>query len=413
MIPPGAPAPRTDLLLPFHGVLAQPLGRAGYYVLERRDADREVCQRGVIGALSLHGIETGHVLRHQRVGESDVRIHTRLLQERGGSVEPLLLAAPDLGSFQDCIDATVRRPPDLTLEIPEGGLQHLWACDPSWSADPPALPPVLLADGHHRLEAARRLHRAHPGAVADRLLALVVDHSRHPLTLASNHRVIPRLEIFRAVRTASRFARVEERLPGGTPAVPRPGTFLLTGGGRTWAVSAISPATIAGRLRSLPSEWVELSAAISDHVLIPLLCEDQGIETAPHYTSQRPEPQEVGLILPPPTWDQIWSGAASGRVMPPKSTCLGPAPLPGRIAGRAQFAGPRASPPARTAVSRWMITRAWCRSGATYPRRRCRAARCGRGRSRCRAPPEGSPRPPRRGPRPPPASRHARRRRRR
>jgi hypothetical protein len=189
---------------------------------------------------------------------------------------------------------------------------------------------VLLADGHHRLEAARRLHRAHAGAVADRLLALVVDHRLHPLTLAATHRVVPGLDVEQAARTASGIARVRAYAPGERPA-PRPGMFLLTGEGRAWGLSEISPAAMAGRLRFLPPEWVELPAAISDHVLIPALCEDQGLPPVPRYTSRRPGPEETGLILPPPTWDQIWSGAASGTGMPPKSTCLGPSPVPGQI----------------------------------------------------------------------------------
>jgi Protein of unknown function (DUF1015) len=330
VVPYGAPAPRTDLLLPFHGVLAEPLGRASYYVLERRDSAGAVEQRGVIGALSLHGVETGHVLRHQQVGESDVTLHTRLLQQRGGTIEPLLLAAPDLGSFQECVDDTIRGPAVQELTTPEGGVQRLWACAARWAENPPALPPVLLADGHHRLEAARRLHRAHPGAVADRLLALVVDHTHYPLTLSATHRVVPGLDVGKAVSAASRFARVAEQ-PPGTRRPPARGAFLLTGQGRSWGVSEISPAAMAGRLRFLPPEWVELPAAISDHVLIPMLCEDQGIAASPRFTSQYPEPAEVGLILPPPTWDQIWSGAANGTGMPPKSTCLGPAPIPGLV----------------------------------------------------------------------------------
>ncbi|MDT0343010.1 DUF1015 family protein [Streptomyces litchfieldiae] len=311
-------------------MLARPLGRAGYYVLERRDGAGRVEQRGVIGALSLHGVETGHVLRHQQVADADVRFQARLLQERGESIEPLVLAAPDLSAFQECIDQTVAGPPDQELATPEGGVQRLWACAAAWTAAPPALPPVLLADGHHRLEAARRLHRAHPGAVADRLLALVVDHRHYPLRLAATHRLVPGLDIERAVRSASRIARVNAHPPGVRP-LPRPGTFTLTGGGRAWDVSEISPATMAGRLRFLPPEWVELPAAISDHVLIPTLCEDQGIPSVPRFTSKYPGPGEAGLILPPPTWDQIWAGAASGTGMPPKSTSLGPVPVPGQI----------------------------------------------------------------------------------
>ncbi|WP_052848369.1 DUF1015 family protein [Streptomyces avicenniae] len=299
---------------------------AGYHVLERRDATGAVEQRGILGALSLHGVETGHVLRHQQVAEALTAVHLRLLRERGGIDEPLLLAAPDLGSFDECIERTVKGVPAQERETPEGGVQRLWAYDGSWTTEPPALPPVLLADGHHRLEAARRLHRAQPDAVADRLPALVVDHRRFPLTLAATHRVVPGLDLRRAVRAAAGVARVEERPPGPRPA-PRPGTFLLIGDGQVFELSEISPAALAGRLRSLPPEWVELPAAICDHVVLPVLCEDQGLVPLPRHSAEPPGPGEVGLVLPPPTWDQIWAGAASGAGMPPKSTSLGPVPL--------------------------------------------------------------------------------------
>ncbi|MCK1812835.1 DUF1015 domain-containing protein [Streptomyces carpaticus] len=328
---PATPAPRADLLLPFPGLLPGPPARPGYLVLERRDAHGRVEQRGVLGALSLHGSETGHVLRHQHVAEPDVRLHTRLLRERHAPVEPLLLAAPDLGAFLGCVEEALNRPPDRTVATPHGGVQRLWAMGGAWSRRPPALPPVLLADGHHRFEAARRLHRSHPAVLGDRLPALVVDHGRHPLRLAATHRTVPGLDPHRAADVAARFARVTE-LPAAAPRpVPRAGTFLLTGKSRRWAISRISPVTTARRLRFLPSEWAELSAAISDHVLLPILCEDQGLDPVPGYTERYPADDEAGLILPPPTWEQIWSGAAGGTVMPPRTTSLGPGPLPGLL----------------------------------------------------------------------------------
>lgn len=324
MVPPGTPAPRTDLLLPLKSSWAHAPGQPRYYVLERRDPRGDVAQRGMLGALSLRGPDTGHVLRHQQVGEVGVRTQTRLLEERDGT-PPLLLAAPDLGAFQECLERTISRPPDTEERTPEGGVQRLWVCDPAWSEHPPALPPVLLADGHHRLEAARRRYRAHPGAAADRLPALVVDHRHFPLRLAATHRIVPGLDIGRAVRAASRIARVTPHPPHLRPR-PAQGSFLLSGGGKCWDITEISPAAMAGRLRFMPPEWAELPAAVSDHVLIPVLCEDQGLKPEPRYSSRPPGPAEAGLVLPPPTWEQIWSGAASGTGMPAKSTSFSPLP---------------------------------------------------------------------------------------
>ncbi|MCE7082518.1 DUF1015 family protein [Streptomyces sp. ST2-7A] len=316
--------PRSDLLVPSH-------------VVERRDATGRVAQRGVLGTLDVRGTESGHVLRHQRVTEAEVDRQSRLLSDRraaGGppapSPDPLLLAAPDLDTFRECIELTSAGAPDAVLPTSDAGEVLLWTCDRRWSAAPPPLGPVLLADGHHRLEAARRIDRSRPARAPARLPALVVDHGNHPLTLTATHRVVPGLDPHRAAGAARRFARVRPRPRGTYPPPPR-GSFLLTGAGRTWELAGISTSLLAGRLRRFPAEWAELDAAVSDHVLIPALCEEQGIDPTPRYTTRLPGPGEAGLVLPPPTWNQIWAGAASGAGMPTKSTCLGPKPLPGLL----------------------------------------------------------------------------------
>ncbi|MBB0247216.1 DUF1015 family protein, partial [Streptomyces alkaliphilus] len=186
--------PRSDLLIPSH-------------VVERRDATGRVAQRGVLGTLDVRGTDSGHVLRHQRIAEEEVERQSRLLSARrdagdepSPASDPLLLAAPDLGTFRECIELTSAGAPDAVLPTPDAGEVLLWSCDRRWSAAPPPLGPVLLADGHHRLEAARRMGRAR-GRAPERLPALVVDHRNHPLTLAATHRVIPGLDPHRAVGT--------------------------------------------------------------------------------------------------------------------------------------------------------------------------------------------------------------------
>ena len=221
---PSTPRPRTDLLIPS-------------YVLERRDSCGAVEQRGIVGSLDVRGTETGHVLRHTQVEEPGVALHVTLLRERGGTREPLLLAAPDFGVFRECIEAAVVRRPDLVLDTPNRGEVRLWACERRWTAAPPALGPRLLADGQHQLEAARRLRGAHPALTNGRLPALVVDHARHPLRLAATHRIIPGRDLRQAVATARRTpgTRASTRC-SSRPARPR------TGHGRTGARPPPPPA---------------------------------------------------------------------------------------------------------------------------------------------------------------------------
>ncbi|WP_209311076.1 DUF1015 family protein [Streptomyces spiramenti] len=315
---PSTPRPRPDLLTPS-------------YVLERRDEWGNVCQRGVLGSLDVRGPDSGHVLRHTQVDDRVVAAHMRTIRDRGGVRDPLLLAAPDLGGLTECVTDTTARPPDLHLATPDEGELRLWACDPRWTTLAPPLGPVLLADGHHRLEAARRLYRARPGPTTGRLPAMVVDHGRHPLRLDATHRVVAGLDPRRAAQSAERFARVRLRPRSVALQPPQRGSFLLTGQGLTWEISAVSPVLLARRLRWLPSEWAESDAAVCDHVVIPALCRDQGIEPDVGYSAGRPPPGRTGLVLPAPTWNQLWS-AAGGHGMPAHSTTLGPGPLPDLLA---------------------------------------------------------------------------------
>ncbi|GGU18152.1 hypothetical protein GCM10010289_44750 [Streptomyces violascens] len=246
--------------------------------------------------------------------------------------------APSLGTVSDYLDRLATTPPDSVTVAGDGTEQRIWAChnpEPIAQALRLADPHLLVADGHHRLEAALRFHRNKSNddsGPASRILALAVDSSRFPPKLAAIHRTVPDIDIGQAVRTASRFARVR-RLP--TPfEPPHPGHLVLCAEGQAWEVSQICPSLTDSRLRELPRQWHDLDAALATHVLIPELCAAPSVERPFSYTHALPSLTargQVGVVLPRPTLAQIWRCAESGVALPRKSTSFTPKPEPGQI----------------------------------------------------------------------------------
>lgn len=333
--------PRTAVLHPFHGrVPGLPrAARPSFHALERRGPGRSVPLRGLVGTVDLHAVAERRVRRHEGVIEDQVDVQERRMRRMGGIDEPILLLARDLSPVGGHLERVTGGPADSVLGLAGGGVQGLWGCgDDSpriagWLAD--ADPELLVADGHHRLEAALRIHRAHGGGPGpwSRLLAVVVDASRHPLALSAIHRTVRGLDIGRAVRAVSRLARVRPAT-GALPGPPEPGTFLLCGQGQTWQVRDLAPPVVERWQRGVPPLWRGLDVALADHLLIPALCADQDVPRPVTYSDRLPDPHaagQVAVVLAAPSPAQVWAHAAAGVAMPRKSSSFGPKPAPGQI----------------------------------------------------------------------------------
>ncbi|MEV4867586.1 DUF1015 family protein [Streptomyces syringium] len=355
---PGARAGSPPLFHPIRGVFAEeghaaegtwapnaaPVGptRAvaptpDYYMLEQRRSDA-VLQRGLVGAVDLAAVASRRLHKHEGVSDAHVTVQEQLLHHRGGNDEPILLMAQSLGAVSDYLDHLAATPPDSVMTAADGTEQRIWACrNLAMIAEALRLadPHLLVADGHHRLEAALRFHRSRDNdgsGPASRILAVAVDSSRFPPTLSAIHRTVPDIDIEQAVRTASRFARVRRLPPRLEP--PQPGHLVLCGEGQVWEVSQICRSLAESRLRELPRQWHDLDAALATHVLIPELCAAQSVERPFSYTHALPSPTSrgrLGVVLPRPTLTQIWQCAESGVALPRKSTSFTPKPMPGQI----------------------------------------------------------------------------------
>ena len=164
---------------------------AGLYVYEQADATVRRGQRGLIGALALTGPDSRAVLPHEDVMPGPVEDRTRLMAATAANLEPIWLLYRG---------ARERRPPS-SRRWPQGlrrwprrstadGTRHrLWAVTDAETLAAVAADlagrQALIADGHHRHAAYRRVQAEHRAAGDgagpwDRGLALLVDLEHPP-----------------------------------------------------------------------------------------------------------------------------------------------------------------------------------------------------------------------------------------
>jgi uncharacterized protein (DUF1015 family) len=174
----------------------------------------------------------------------------------------------------------------------------------------------LLADGHHRAEAARGTGRV--------LTVLVADDQ---LRIRPFHRRVRREEPERAGGLLGDFGLDVREIAG--PAPPLQAGEVTVGGGGRWWRAGLPPGddTPLGRL--------DVTRA-GQHVLGPLLGSEGGVEAATLADrrlqavapttplASLPTDRDVGVALFPPTMAQVREVVATGATLPAKTTYVVP-----------------------------------------------------------------------------------------
>ncbi|GHE65123.1 DUF1015 family protein [Streptomyces capitiformicae] len=312
--------------------------RPALYVYQQQRGAR-ILQRGLIGDLLLPR-QAGQLLPHEDVSAHVVRQRAAHMSGLRAQLEPLLLAHRGAESTTaQLVDHVTRRTPVAVARI--GQITHtLWVCDDpaelAFLVSGLAVGQALIADGHHRHAACLQLSGDAAGPWASSL-ALLVDTVTFPLRLSAIHRVLPALEPEKAARNAAEVARVLP-LPGG-PRPPEPGELILTGGGEAWSITDPDPGAVRAALADHPSQWAQLPAGVSDHLLlrhawsVPDL---PGAMTYLHDIRQAAAAVSApgsgsALLLPAISQDTVWELAGAGVLLPRKSTSFGPKPTAGLV----------------------------------------------------------------------------------
>jgi uncharacterized protein (DUF1015 family) len=123
-------------------------------------------QTGIVGCLSLDEYEQGVIKKHENVRPEKVNERAAHIVSLRAQTGLIFTAFRGTNDTQRLIDATVKNKPLYDYVAPEGVRQQLWRCVDDTGEFVNAfggVPSIYIADGHHRIEAARiarlELHR--------------------------------------------------------------------------------------------------------------------------------------------------------------------------------------------------------------------------------------------------------------
>jgi len=287
------------------------------------------------------------ILPHEAVTDSVVADRLAQMRATDAHIEPILLTFEGDHTVSDLLDRVADLAEPLTATTTADGTQHrLWAL-----TDPAATERIaadllshraLIADGHHRHAAYRRLLAERGGGPAAYGLALLVDSTRYPLSLHAIHRVLPHVPLEKAVAQAGKVFAVRETadphfaldtLPAGEHA------FVLSDGTTHYLLTSPDPAVLAETIPAdRPQAWRALDATVLHHVLVeaiwqlPDTPEEVRFDHDPvHAVAEAARIGGTAVLLRPTTEDVVRQLAAAGVLMPRKSTAFGPKPATGLV----------------------------------------------------------------------------------
>ena len=298
------------------------------------------------------------ILPHEAVTDSVVADRLEQMRATDAHIEPILLTYEGDHTVSDLLDQLADSTEPLSRTATADGTVHrLWAL-----TDPAAVDRVaaallgrraLIADGHHRHAAYRRL-RAERGGPADYGLALLVDSRRYPLSLHAIHRVLPHVPLAAAAAQAGKVFTVRQTpdphtaldgVPSGEHA------FVLSDGSVHYLLTAPDPDALDQAIPAdRPQTWRALDATVLHHVLVesvwqlPDTPEEVRFDHDPrHAVAEAARLGGTAVLLRPTTEDVVRELAAAGVLMPRKSTAFGPKPASGmvmRLLGDAEIRPP-------------------------------------------------------------------------
>jgi uncharacterized protein (DUF1015 family) len=310
------------------------------YVYEYADGERVV--KGLIGEIGVHDPPERIVHPHEAVRPEIVTDCVDLMVSAQANLEPILTVYEGGGAASEILEEASRASPKVFATSPEGWRHRLWLVD-----DPARLRRIaadlatreaLIADGHHRYAAYRRLrHERGQSPAANRWhfgLAMLVDQRQYPLRLGPIHRSVPRLKMRDLARTPLLVQPVTSREAAeralATGLSSEYGTHLafLVSDGTEWTLAQPPPGRSAG-------PPVAVAAAVLHDSVLPLLVADESTIGYHHSVDgalrAATETDGLAFIANPPSAEQVMTAARHGVTLPRKTTSFGPKPRIGFV----------------------------------------------------------------------------------
>lgn len=288
---------------------------------------RRRLRTGFIGALAVEPFSTGRVRPHERTHKGPKEDRLALLRATRTMCEALLVLAPDPeGGLAASLEAATGAAPFAEAEFQKERLR-LWRVSGSSALELclyASQGALYIADGHHRYETALTFKEEFPAA--DRTLALVVSIRDPGLLLLPTHRLVygGAVEWESIQEPLARWFRivpVESRSSSGDLVLVLRGLEFFELRRSTSALAAIG---------DLHPAVQDLAVAWADRLVLPLLVRGGEGKVAYSYSAEEVVSQiaagtaSAGLLLSPPTVEQVLAVADAGAAMPQKSTYFFP-----------------------------------------------------------------------------------------
>lgn len=315
-----APRKRLHALVRSGALVGHP-GPALFVYRIRLAAGRQAT--GVVGIMGAAEFASPSVLRHEQTLVETVRVRAAHLADVGAQTGPVLLCADGAHrSWGLASEFALGQDPIVSIRS-HGRVDELWVLTADQSA---SLAESLLesgdaciVDGHHRAQAT----------VARGDDALVAVFPSTAFSVGACERVVRQVDDPRGLVGLIGAAGLDVR--PGTGASPRPRHVELWDGAEWHDVCLGDAETRVSDARLLQDRVIAPMLGIHDPtrdkrlLCLPAMGDAHELEEAVGAGA-------VGMRLAPARMDDIFAMAASGALMPPKTTWFEPKPLPGLFA---------------------------------------------------------------------------------
>jgi uncharacterized protein (DUF1015 family) len=281
------------------------------------DGERRV-RHGLVARVRLAPYAEGVVLPHERIFPAPAETRLNLLRATRTKLSPVLML------HDGPPPAEVERPPDLEASL-DGTHARLWRIDDPAAVERElaAIPaPLVIADGHHRYDAALRFHLEEGTEETGYVLAVLVSRDDQGLEIFPTHRLaqgsVPALNgEFELTAVAGGPAEALRLL--GASSREHPAFVLVRRGEVVLAALREVPADPLERLDVAALERLSLGrVTFTPSLQDATAAVDSGRATA-------------AFLVRAPTVREVEEIARSGRTMPEKSTYFFPKLISGLL----------------------------------------------------------------------------------
>ncbi|NQW55688.1 MAG: DUF1015 family protein [Chloroflexi bacterium] len=301
-----------------------------------------VTMRGIFAAVPVgeYGPETG-VYGHERTLDAPRAGRLALLAATRANLSPiLLLRAGDSNTFSAAFTQVSAGVPTTRATAPDGTRIRLWYVASESDAGHALLgwasgAPLIIADGHHRYEAAREYAERYSGPAFT--MGLIVEADGAGPTLHATHRILRGYESERFIEALRQNSNVHDvqaiSLPEAAERFSEAhlgqyAEFALCDNGEAHLITLATteqPQPITQRVEDLLRTLLGISAA---EIAAGALRYERRVAAA--VEASRTE-GTITLLLPPERAELVTSMALAQQVMPQKATHFSPKPATGLL----------------------------------------------------------------------------------